>query len=466
RLGARRAELPVHDDELYLEYHRGTYTTHHDVKAGNAALERKLAWAETLAAWCVAVRAPRAALDRVRGALHGAWEIVLRNQFHDVLPGTSIAEVYADVREEHARANVLADEAAAAARALLPRAAPPRSAPLRPPDATSEGFEFGNGFVEARVLPNGTLTDLRVAGGGNAVAQANLLAHYPDRPKKWEAWNIDAGYERRRRAAVPGAAKLVDGGLEVPFRIGRRSLATMRLTLREGDPYLRVELAVDWRERRTLLRLENWLAVRAEEAIYGAPHGTVTRSARADTAQRRARFEVPGQRFALVRDGEGTGVALFSLDAYGWSARALAKGGVRLGHSLLRSTGWPDPRADAGEAAFAWAFAPVRGAGVGAVESAWRRFAGDEGVPLFESGDDAIAVVACKPAHDGDGVIVRIRECDGAARPFALRCGGRMREAIPVDGVERRVPGDARIEGESLAGEIAAYALRSWRVRF
>jgi alpha-mannosidase len=466
RLDARRAELPVHDDELYLEYHRGVYTTHRDVKRANAELERKLAVAEEQAAWCLAVRAAPEVVARVRAALHDAWEIVLRNQFHDVLPGTSIAEVYVDARAEYARANELCDRALTSARAMLPRAArAPRPPARRTPIASDGGYDFDNGIVRAHVLPTGTIVEIAARGGRNAVAQANVLALYRDRPKKWEAWNIDASYVRRMRPAKPQGAKIVDGGLEIQFLIGS-SAATMRLSLLEDDPFLRVELAIDWRERRQLLRLESWLSVQTDEATYGAPHGIVRRSSRADTPERRARFEVPGQRFALARDAAGAGLAAFALDTYGWSARTLDRGGLRLGHSLLRGTTWPDADADVGEQHLSWAFAPLQGESIGTIERWWDRFSGEPSVRLFTCGDGGVAIAACKPAEDGDGAIVRLRECDGSGREVRVRCGARMRSIEAVDGLERPIAGEARIEGEEIVATIAAFGLRAFRVRF
>ena len=155
---------------------------------------------------------------RVREALHDAWEIVLRNQFHDVLPGTSIAEVYEDARAEYARAHELCDRALASARAMLPRAArAPRPPARRVPVENDGGYDFDNGILRAHVLPSGTIVELATRGGRNAVAQANVLALYRDRPKKWEAWNIDASYERRMRPARPQGASIVDGGARDSF---------------------------------------------------------------------------------------------------------------------------------------------------------------------------------------------------------------------------------------------------------
>jgi alpha-mannosidase len=466
RLAERRSELPIHADELYLEYHRGVYTTHHDVKASNAGLERRLRDLEEQAAWCVAVRAPSDAIARLRIGLQACWEIVLRNQFHDVLPGTSITDVYADVREEYRRANALLDAAEAAMAAMLPRAArgPIVSEPIAPVPI-GDFYAFENERLRALVEPSGALAELTLlAGGRNFFGSGNELRLYRDRPKRWEAWNVDSGYERLGRAAISAEPRCIAGGLEVPFDLGR-SRATMRVALHMDEPFLRVQLAVDWRERRTLLRHVNRLSVRTDTVLYGAPHGVVERSSRDDTPQRRARFEVPGQRFAMVCENDGAGLACLALDTYGWSAR-LVDGGLQLGHSLLRATTWPDPTADEGEHQLSWAYAPLDRATIGTVERLWEDFAGRTGVRLFESDQPGVVVTACKPAEDGDGVIVRVRECDGRARTLRLRCGGRMRGVESVDGLERRCDVTVGIDGESILADIGPFALRSFRVRF
>jgi alpha-mannosidase len=465
-LESRRDDLPVHDGELYLQYHRGVATTHHDLKAANGRLERRLADAEEAVAWCVAVRAPHGTANELRARLHDAWEIVLRNQFHDVLPGTSIAAVNRDALAEYARAGELVERTIASSRAVLPRGGAQREPAYVVPLATDDGFVFENPFVRVAVAPDGGLLGCATTSGPNVAIRANRLALYRDAPAKWEAWNLDEGYERTPIPIAFEDARIVEGGLEVRHTLGE-SRATMHLSLRANDPFLRVELAVDWRERRRILRVENALAIDATSAFFGSPHGIVERSTLRDTPERRAAFEVPGQRFAFAHNENGDGLALFSLDTYGWSARRTGDGALELGHSLLRGTTWPDPDADLGEHRLAWAYAPLRKAGVGALERAWEAFANESRVRLFDSSDAAAQIVACKPAEDGEGVVLRVRECDGETRTVAIRCGGRMREVRAVDGLERPLAGSSvRIEGESLIVELAAFGLRSFRVLF
>ena len=458
--------LPEYRGELYLETHRGTYTTHHDVKSRNAELERALAHAEELAAWCVAVRAPVTVRRSLADDLRSAWRIVLRGQFHDVITGTSIGAVYTDVHAEYDRARAIAARVADAAASVLPRSdvryAPARAvAPVRDGDVWS----FGNAYVRARVRDDGTIVELTGVDGPNLVALANGIAAYADRPKKWDAWNLDRGYERKPVRVRPDGAALEDGALTVRLRVGTSSRLTMALSVLEDEPWLRVEIAASWHENHVLLRAEHRLALSAREVRYGQPHGTLVRTAYPETDAERAKFEVPAQRWAHVSGGEH-GLAVFSPDLYGWSGTGLPGGGIRLGTSLLRAPRWPDPLADRGEARLSYAFVPTSGATVAALEHAWESYTGEGRVRLFTCDEPSVLIVATYPAEDADGVIVRVRECDGEARRVALRCGGRMREVIAVDAIERPTGGDAAIVEEDLVFAIEPFALRSFLVRF
>jgi alpha-mannosidase len=256
-----------------------------------------------------------------------------------------------------------------------------------------------------------------------------------------------------------------DDALVVHYRVDRSTIVS-RISLGIGDPYLRVDTAVLWEERKTLLRLEHWLAIEAPGATIGVPHGTTLRYAQGTPQADAEKFELPGQRFARV-DGPAGGFAVLAGEGYGWSVRALKRGGIGLGLSLLRGTTSPDPDADRGEHRFTHALLPLAaGQGIGEVEHIWRWFAYPQRVRLFTCDDPAIVVVACKPADDGDGAIVRVRECEGAARTMRLRCGGRIRQVEANDGCERRLEREASIDDYAIVASLEPYELRTFRVRF
>lgn len=455
--------LPVVRDELYLEEHRGTATTHHDLKARNAACERALGAAELALAWARALHASPFFLDEARAQLAYAWQLVLRAQFHDVLPGSCIAAVARDAHADYDEADALIAHVAASARAVLPQArAIARPQPLGPRADGEGGFVFENARVRARFARDGTLVDVRVPGGASLVRRALRLAAYVDRPKAWDAWNVDRSYVKRPvRVAVTGCA-IVGDALEIRYAIGT-SLALASITLDANEPYVRVELAVDWRERQTLLRYENELAFAGSRARFGSPHGVVERAVAPRTEAERAKFEAPGQRFARIDGGRGT-LAFFALDTYGWSVARRGRVTV-LGHSLLRGPTWPDPDADLGAHGFALAIVPASGAlAMGELETMWDRFAGRTDVPMFTCDDPAILVVATKLADDGVGIVVRARECEGVAREVALRCGARAHAVASVDARERPVERAVELVEGEVRARFAPFELRTFRV--
>lgn len=91
--------IPVWNDELYLEYHRGTYTTQAKVKKGNRESESLISTAEKMAS-----------LANITGGaypddeLEQSWKVILTNQFHDILPGSHINPVTRDALESYKKA--------------------------------------------------------------------------------------------------------------------------------------------------------------------------------------------------------------------------------------------------------------------------------------------------------------------------------------------------------------------------
>ncbi|MGP3778323.1 alpha-mannosidase [Halanaerobium saccharolyticum] len=99
KLAARmeeKPELPVWDGELYLEYHRGTYTSQAEIKKNNRRAEIMLHDTELFRSFAEQT----ADLSYPAQKLQSNWEILLKNQFHDILPGSSIKEVYQDSARE------------------------------------------------------------------------------------------------------------------------------------------------------------------------------------------------------------------------------------------------------------------------------------------------------------------------------------------------------------------------------
>lgn len=97
--------LPTWSGELYLEYHRGTYTSQARAKHNNRQAELLFREAEWLNAWALSNGG-----DNQQPALDAGWRTILLNQFHDILPGSSIWQVYADNNADHAEVQRIGQE--------------------------------------------------------------------------------------------------------------------------------------------------------------------------------------------------------------------------------------------------------------------------------------------------------------------------------------------------------------------
>jgi alpha-mannosidase len=467
-------ELPVVVGELYLEYHRGTYTTQAAIKRGNRRCEAALHDAELLAA--VASRV--AGHPYPAGELAELWRVLLVNQFHDILPGSSIGHVNAEAVEQLTTVARRAHELASAAGFALARGGGtdqriafnttdrPRAEVAETPDGDlafvqapacgwgrrstapdrvivephDDGWILANDQFVARMAADGSLTSLVLrAGDREALAgAANRFELYEDRPVRYDAWDIDPFHlETGRpcagaRAARIGLADPLRGELVFEHQIGRTSRIVQTVRLDAGARRLEFHTDVDWHERHRMLKVAFPLRVRAERATYETPFGNAERPTHYTTPADLARFEVPGQRWADVSE-HGFGIALINDGKYGHSCH-----GNVLRLSLLRAPTHPDPDADQGHHQFTYALMPHLGgwrqAGVAAEA---RRFnqplvwaTGSASSGSFASLDDPNLVLdTIKRAEDSEALVLRLYEAHGARGVAQLRVGLPFRAA-------------------------------------
>ncbi len=502
--------------ELYLELHRATYTTQADTKQGNRRSEHLLREAElwaTTAAVRVGAPYPAARLDRL-------WKTVLLHQFHDILPGSSIAWVHREARETYAAvADELEDVIATAQRSLAGDAAADtrvvfnaaphehdgvpaggavvsRDRPGASPDATvgavGDGYVLDNGLVRATVDGRGLLTSvLDLTTGREAIAPgaaANLLQLHPDVPNEWDAWDVDRHYNRHVTDLVdvesldpvtaPGAEDggCVDGVVAVRLvrRFGRSSL-TQVVSVAPGARRVDVETDVDWHEVETFLKAAFPLDVRADRSSSETQFGYVQRATDTNTSWEVARFEICAHRYLHVGE-PGYGLALVNDSTYGHDVTRTVRtdGGttttVRL--SLLRAPRYPDPQTDQGRHRLRYGL--VVGADLldATREGHWlnlpaRALPGDTAVdPLVSVDDDGIVVSAVKLADDagddpGGDVVVRVYEALGARATGRLTLGFDARSVTATDLLERPLHGvDVALDDQ---GRVAL-ALRPFQI--
>ncbi|MEV7084897.1 glycoside hydrolase family 38 C-terminal domain-containing protein [Streptomyces sp. NPDC093085] len=489
---------PVWVGELYLELHRATLTSQAKTKQGNRRSEHLLREAELWAATAAVTTGaayPYELLDRV-------WKTVLLHQFHDILPGSSIAWVHREAEKTYGTvAAELTGVIGAAQRALagdpeggLPlafNAAPharggvPAGAAGVPgsgaaPQLTARdggGFVLTNGLLEVEIDGRGLIVSAYdISAEREAIAPgeaANLLQIHPDFPNQWDAWDVDAFYrntvtdltELDTLTAI-GADEETGGAGTVGVRVVRsfgESTVTQLLTLAPGAKRLDIDTEVDWHETEKFLKAAFPLDIHAERYASETQFGHVYRATHTNTSWDAAKFEACNHRFVHLEE-PGWGVALVNDSTYGHDVTRTVRGSdagttttVRV--SLLRAPRFPDPETDQGVHRFRHALAP--GAGIGdAVREGYRvnlperRLTGSKEVaPLVTVDNDAVVVSAVKLADDASGdVVVRLYEATGGRAKARVGLGFAATGIAVTDLLER--PLTAAPEGAQAAPEV------------
>ncbi|MEV6957670.1 glycoside hydrolase family 38 C-terminal domain-containing protein [Streptomyces sp. NPDC051207] len=503
KAAAEYPDAPVWVGELYLELHRATLTSQAKTKQGNRRSEHLLREAELWAA-TAAVRTgfpyPYEDLDRI-------WKTVLLHQFHDILPGSSIAWVHREARATYERITAELDGIVGAAqhalagdgdRPLLFNAAPHARAGV-PAGGAGPAAETGpRTSLTARdggghVLDNGLLRveiDARglVVSAYDIVADretiapgeaANLLQLHTDLPNKWDAWDVDSFYRNTVTdlVDVDEAGPGDDGASVRIVRSFGASRVTQVLSLAAGERRLLVDTEVDWHETEKFLKLAFPLDLHAERYASETQFGHVFRPTHTNTSWEAAKFEACNHRFVHLEE-PGWGVAVVNDSTYGHDVtRAVRTDGDRgttttVRVSLLRAPRFPDPETDQGAHRFRHALVP--GASVGdAVREGWRinlperRLTGTDGVaPLVTVDRDAVVVTAVKLADDGSGdVVVRLHEAHGGRVRATLTTDFGATDVTATDLLERPLPHSPRLEDGKVALRLRPFELMTLRFR-
>jgi alpha-mannosidase len=415
-------------------------------------------------------------LDYPYDELQAAWETVLLHQFHDILPGSSIAWVHREARATYAR--LLGDLETMVDRALgaLGRGGDEEVAfnaapvPVAGVAALSAGTSPGSepmgadpSDVRADLLEN---DELRVMVDADGVIRsildkrhdrevlppggaANLLELHPDHPSRWDAWDLDEHYRHRVRLLTAADEVRADGDGVVVVRSFGESRVEQRITLHGG--LVEIDTEVDWHEAEKVLKLAVDCDVHSDHATYETQFGHVTRPTHENTSWDAARFEVCAHRWVLVEE-PGYGVALANRTTYGHDVtRHPRRGGgtySRLRASLLRAPRFPDPETDQGRHSFRHAIVP--GADVAAAAAAGyrlhlplRRRTGRPVEPLVRVDGGPAYVEAVKLAEDRSGdVVVRLYEPLGARTRVRVTPSFETPGARVVDLLERPLDSD------------------------
>ena len=457
-------KLAVWDGELYLEMHRGTFTTKSNLKKMNRALEFKLREAEmlcALAAWNGA--------DYPADELRDCWKKLLLNQFHDILPGSHIHPVYEDAMADYAEIDrrldaILAKHAANAWFNSLPfdrdmlTFIPDENGPIlregvkgywaRPklPGLTAGTVEPLTGvekWLSVSPLRNegdlliqtplyslclhkdGSITNWWEKDGSRQWVRDdrgfNKLHLWADNPGTYDAWDILPNYQDVE-INLPVTEKIrltYRDGVTAEFTVDfatEKSAWRMVIRLFRDSRAIEVEHIADWQEKHRLMKVNFGPNILTRELTCDTSAGFVKRPLTKNTTWEQARFEVCHHKWFDLSE-TGAGVAVINSGKYGVG---IEDGEVSL--SLLRATIRPDITSDMGRHHIKYLIMPHKG---DAVQAGINKLAFAYNVPLTKAApmlperwrkalcESGLWLQSVKVSEDGKYLVLRLSEQDG-----------------------------------------------------
>ena len=465
--------------EFYLELHRATSTSQCSTKRGNRRNEGLLREAETW--WTMA--AVQGLGDYPFDELRDCWQRVLLGQFHDILPGTSIAWVHDQMTQEHAQVSeqlvALADEArrllagdggqriafnaAPVSRDGVPAlAAGAATADVqRTVEEMTDGWELSSEQLALRFDREGRLASMVDLASGRELipsgVAAGVLHLIPDFPNMWDAWDTER-FQRKDPRVIDGFDDVTADGERLRTHVAfRSSTASITWGLSGDGRQVVVDVDVDWHERDLLLKLVLPLAIHTTHATYETQFGHIHRAIHENTGWDAARFEVSVHRWMHVGE-PGFGVAVANDASYGCDVlrEAHPDGGTyaTIRPSLVRGPRFPDPETDQGEHRFSFALRPCTTMAEAIATGYTRNMALSEATgtpvaPLVSAQGALIETLKLAEDRSGD-VIVRLYESLGtsaevtftAPEDFAVEAVNILEDPLPGVDVSSRGGGE------------------------
>ncbi|MDO5379077.1 MAG: glycoside hydrolase family 38 C-terminal domain-containing protein [Clostridia bacterium] len=407
---------PVHtwDGELYFNAHRGTYTTQAAIKANNRRSEFAL---HDLEAWGALAALHGHAYPRLEA--ERLWKTLLLHQFHDILPGSSIAKVYEEANAAH---RALQEEAAALTRAscealtrrgeglaLFNSLGFEREEVVSLPESLSGGVCTAEGtpvpvsggkalvrvpalgvvslvsgeavppeaLASAELIPGGALLrtgqlEVRLNDQGQIVSYTlggrrmtadrpmNALTLYKDVPRLFDAWDIDSNYREQACSCAHASVMKVDCAAGLTASLVwegtiGRSSIRQTVSVTVGSPVVTFDTTIQWHELHRLLKVAFPVDVRAEHALHEMQFGYVERPTHRSRGYDQQRFEVCNHRYTALCDN-GHGCAVLNDCKYGVGVE---QNSIEL--TLLRAAASPEMASDQGEHRFRYGFTAWEG---------------------------------------------------------------------------------------------------------
>ncbi|MDO5728987.1 MAG: glycoside hydrolase family 38 C-terminal domain-containing protein [Actinomycetaceae bacterium] len=500
-VSAEYPDPPTWVGELYLELHRGALSAQLATKQGNRRSENYLREAEL---WAVVAHV-KSGVEYPYARLEHLWKKLLLNQFHDILPGTSIAWVHDEAVRDFEYIREETDQIISEAFGSLKSgtiSARANSSPLPQQgvdalaiarvDERMQSVQLEES-EDVRTLSNKNLiitvdndgnivtmrdrhTDRNIFGEGEPGAVFQL---YRDTPAVWDAWDIDRNYVRLEESVGKPVSVSVDVSedeavISFTYEFGT-SKVTKNYILGSSSEQLEISIDIDWHEKKRMLKMDFPIGIRSKTVASEIQYGFIERPIAVNTMWDYARFEMSAHRWLRLAEGD-FGIALANDSSYGFSCfhhvRSDGKTTTTVSPTLIRGPVYPDPRAEEGQYTVRFSLRPnatiLNAYQDGyALNAVVRDVSTHEVVaPIVEVDSPQILVESVKMAEDRSGdVIVRIFEATGQSCQTKLRTDVNAQAIEEVDLIERSLVDGAQSTTDLIDLDFHPFEIKTLRIR-
>ncbi len=504
---------PKWSGELYLEMHRGTYTTQAKNKKNNRQCELLLQKAEaasSIAGLLSGCSYPKADLDE-------SWTKVLRNQFHDIIPGSSIKEVYEDSDKEYASVREtgtgIFDNAILSiakdiktdggylvynptsfetdsiikidGKEIAVKSIPAHGYAVVKPEETKNTVSVYDKCIEndkIKVTFDDKYEIISIFDKENSREliedgkSANVFEFFEDYPRDYDAWEITEYYKQKKWYAdelisVKTINNELSGGFEI-IKKYQSSTIKQNVILKTNSSRIDFETEVDWQEDHILLKSMFPLNIHTEVVTGEIQFGNIQRPTHSNTSWDGAKFEICCHKWADLSESD-YGISLLNDCKYGYSVEE-----NKLSITLLKAPTYPNPTADRGLHTFTYSIFPHKGADlmatvkegyilnnpVSVLPVSENKLGKNPDCFSFATVNAKSAVIdTIKTAEDGNGYIIRLYEAQNMKEKAELIFGFDVSEVFECDCLENNIE-KLTADGKSVSVKMGNFEIKTLRV--
>ena len=505
--------MPTWIGELYLELHRGTYTSVAKNKKNNRMSEFLYQTIEELSTIDMELNNgfyPQEKINR-------GWETILLNQFHDIIPGSSIYEVYENSDKDYERiiekgmqilnekidkiiSNINTDGGVFVynpnsfevngmidvdGAMMYVQNIPPIGWKVIEPVMTESSVMVRKECIESDFYK------VTFDEAGNIVSlfdkeykrhvivegeKGNEFQVFEDMPRCYDAWEITNYYKQKmwtidKVESIEILKENTRSGLRITKKYGKSTIV-QKIYLYENVRKIDFETEIDWHEEHVLLKTAFPLNVHAEKATFDIQFGNVERPTHTNTSWETAKFEVCAHKWADISEDD-YGVSLINDCKYGYSTE---RNVLKL--TLLKCATYPNPEADKGKHKFTYSLYPHYGNAKrgGTIQQAYllnrpliaKRINKNNGVlsdefSVINCDKENIIIETVKKSENSDDMIIRLFDSYNRKTTTCIKFGFDIKRVYICDMLENEIS-EVKVVDNSINVDVGNFEILTLKI--